>query len=72
MAEAPKVRNHRVQGINELDEDMQYMLPATNDKDIDLSMLTVVLASSEQVGVCWRCQRVGCVPRHNGTYIEYR
>eukprot|EP00983_Pelagomonas_calceolata_P106782 1159272-Pelagomonas_calceolata.AAC.6 len=50
VAEAPKIRTNKVQGIVELDEDMQYMLPAAGDKDIDLSMLTAVLASSEQVG----------------------
>eukprot|EP00200_Dunaliella_tertiolecta_P006187 CAMPEP_0202345828 /NCGR_PEP_ID=MMETSP1126-20121109/4893_1 /ASSEMBLY_ACC=CAM_ASM_000457 /TAXON_ID=3047 /ORGANISM="Dunaliella tertiolecta, Strain CCMP1320" /LENGTH=308 /DNA_ID=CAMNT_0048937175 /DNA_START=2191 /DNA_END=3117 /DNA_ORIENTATION=+ len=49
VAEAPKIRTNKVQGIVELDEDMQYMLPAAGDKDIDLSMLTAVLASSEQV-----------------------
>lgn len=49
MAEAPKVRTNKVQGIMELDEDMQYMLPAAGDRDIDLSMLTAVLASAEQV-----------------------
>lgn len=49
VAEAPKVRSNKVQGISELDEDMQFRLPSTDDRDIDLSMLTTVLCSSEQV-----------------------
>lgn len=49
VAEAPKVRINKVQGIDELDEDMQFRLPTMDDRDIDLSMLTSVLCSSEQV-----------------------
>ena len=50
VAEAPKVRNNRVQDIAELDEDMHFRLPSNEDRDIDLSLLTGVLCSSEQVG----------------------
>ena len=50
MAKAPKVRTNRVQGISELEEETQYRLPTTDDRDIDLSVLTTVLCSSEQVG----------------------
>lgn len=49
MAEAPKVRLNKVQDIAELDEDVQFRLPTTEDRDIDLSLLTAVLCSSEQV-----------------------
>eukprot|EP00199_Chlamydomonas_sp_CCMP681_P005847 CAMPEP_0119103696 /NCGR_PEP_ID=MMETSP1180-20130426/2082_1 /TAXON_ID=3052 ORGANISM="Chlamydomonas cf sp, Strain CCMP681" /NCGR_SAMPLE_ID=MMETSP1180 /ASSEMBLY_ACC=CAM_ASM_000741 /LENGTH=242 /DNA_ID=CAMNT_0007088265 /DNA_START=21 /DNA_END=749 /DNA_ORIENTATION=- len=49
VASAPKVRSNRVQGMEELDEDQQYRLPPTGDRDIDLSILTAVLCSSEQV-----------------------
>mmetsp|Transcript_24236 Transcript_24236/g.52967 ORF Transcript_24236/g.52967 Transcript_24236/m.52967 type:complete len:260 (-) Transcript_24236:603-1382(-) len=49
VAEAPKVRSNKVQGMEELDEDMQFRLPSTDDRDIDLSLLTAVLCSSEQV-----------------------
>ncbi|GFR43160.1 hypothetical protein Agub_g4209 [Astrephomene gubernaculifera] len=49
VAEAPKVRTNKVQGMDELEEDMHYKLPATDDRDIDLSLLTAVLCSSEQV-----------------------
>jgi len=49
VAEAPKVRSNKVQGIDELNEDTQFNLPNTDDRDIDLSMLTTVLCSSEQV-----------------------
>jgi intraflagellar transport protein 43 len=49
VAAAPKVRTNKVQGMTELDEDMQYRLPNTDDRDIDLSLLTTVLCSSEQV-----------------------
>ncbi len=38
-----------MQDISELDEDMQFHLPTTDDRDIDLSLLTAVLCSSEQV-----------------------
>ena len=37
------MRTNKVQGIMELDEDMQFLLPAAGDKDVDLSMLTAVL-----------------------------
>lgn len=50
VAEAPKVRTNKVQGMEELEEDMHYKLPAMDDRDIDLSLLTAVLCSSEQVG----------------------
>ncbi|PNH05826.1 Intraflagellar transport protein 43 [Tetrabaena socialis] len=49
VAEAPKVRTNKVQGMEELEEDMHYKLPAMDDRDIDLSLLTAVLCSSEQV-----------------------
>ncbi|MEW5306386.1 MAG: hypothetical protein WDW36_008854 [Sanguina aurantia] len=49
VAEAPRVRLNKVQDIAELDEDVQFRLPTTEDKDIDLSLLTAVLCSSEQV-----------------------
>nr|BCL66256.1 hypothetical protein [Volvox reticuliferus] len=49
VAEAPKVRTNKVQGMEELEEDMHYKLPAMDDRDIDLSLLTGVLCSSEQV-----------------------
>ncbi|EFJ40955.1 hypothetical protein VOLCADRAFT_107874 [Volvox carteri f. nagariensis] len=49
VAEAPKVRTNKVQGIEELEEDMHFKLPAMDDRDIDLSLLTGVLCSSEQV-----------------------
>lgn len=49
VAEAPKVRLNKVQDIAELDEDVQFRLPTTEDRDIDLSLLTAVLCSSEQV-----------------------
>ncbi|KAG2437643.1 hypothetical protein HYH02_011282 [Chlamydomonas schloesseri] len=49
VAEAPKVRTNKVQGMDELEEDMHYKLPAMDDRDIDLSLLTAVLCSSEQV-----------------------
>jgi hypothetical protein len=51
VAEAPKVRSNKVQGIHELDDDQQYRLPSTQDNDIDLSILTRVLCSSEQVSL---------------------
>eukprot|EP00955_Chlamydomonas_euryale_P020746 219851-Chlamydomonas_euryale.AAC.1 len=50
VASAPKVRNNRVQNLGDLDEDMQYRLPATEDREVDLSLLTAFLCSSEQVG----------------------
>jgi intraflagellar transport protein 43 len=43
------VRSNKVQDIHELDEDMQYRLPAIDDREVDLSLLTAVLCSSEQV-----------------------
>ncbi|KXZ49353.1 hypothetical protein GPECTOR_22g947 [Gonium pectorale] len=49
VAEAPKVRINKVQGMDELEEDMHFKLPAMDDRDIDLSLLTAVLCSSEQV-----------------------
>ena len=49
VAEAPKVRSNKVQDITELDEDMHFRLPSNEDRDIDLSLLTAVLCSSEQV-----------------------
>lgn len=49
VAEAPKVRINKVQNITDLDEDMQFRLPSTDDRDIDLSILTSFLCSSEQV-----------------------
>jgi hypothetical protein len=51
VAEAPKVRTNKVQGMEELEEDMHFKLPAMDDRDIDLSLLTGVLCSSEQVGL---------------------
>lgn len=50
VAEAPKVRTNKVQGMEELEEEAHYKLPAMDDRDIDLSLLTAVLCSSEQVG----------------------
>ncbi len=44
------MRTNKVQGMEELEEDMHYKLPAMDDRDIDLSLLTAVLCSSEQVG----------------------
>ncbi|KAG1681326.1 hypothetical protein FOA52_007372 [Chlamydomonas sp. UWO 241] len=49
IAAAPKVRNNKVQNLANLDEDMQFRLPATEDREIDLSLLTAFLCSSEQV-----------------------
>mmetsp|Transcript_9488 Transcript_9488/g.27124 ORF Transcript_9488/g.27124 Transcript_9488/m.27124 type:complete len:236 (-) Transcript_9488:263-970(-) len=49
VAEAPRARNNRMQTMAELDNDQQYNLPSNSDIDIDLSLLTVVLCSSEQV-----------------------
>lgn len=49
VAEAPKVRVQKVQGMDQLEEDMHFKLPSTDDRDIDLSLLTAVLCSSEQV-----------------------
>lgn len=49
VAEAPKLRINKVQNITDLDEDMQFRLPAMEDRDIDLSILTGFLCSSEQV-----------------------
>ena len=57
VAEAPKVRSNKVQDITELDEDMHFRLPSNEDRDIDLSLLTAVLCSSEQV----RAERRGGV-----------
>lgn len=61
------MRTNKVQAIGELDGDMHYTLPATEDKDIDLSMLTAVLCSAEQVGA------LGCAagePRLRGSRRE--
>lgn len=49
VADAPKVRSNRVQDIAELEGDMQFRLPSNDDRDIDLSLLTACLCSSEQV-----------------------
>lgn len=49
VAEAPKVRSNKVQDIAELEDDEMFRLPASEDRDIDLSLLTAVLCSSEQV-----------------------
>lgn len=51
------MRSNKVQGIAELEEGAAFRLPASqHDKDVDLSMLTSVLCSSEQasgfVSVC--------------------
>ena len=43
------MRINKVQNITDLDEDMQFRLPAMEDRDIDLSILTGFLCSSEQV-----------------------
>ena len=57
------MRVNKVQGMNELEEDMQYRLPSNDDRDVDLSLLTAVLCSSEQVcgvgGGGGRCVRGG-------------
>lgn len=44
------MRTNKVQGMEELEEEAHYKLPAMDDRDIDLSLLTAVLCSSEQVG----------------------
>ncbi|GIL46243.1 hypothetical protein Vafri_3271 [Volvox africanus] len=49
VAEAPKVQTNKVQRMEELEEEMHYKLPAMDDRDIDLSLLTGVLCSLEQV-----------------------
>nr|ADI46944.1 MOT41m [Volvox carteri f. nagariensis] len=49
VAAAPKIRTNKVQGMEELEEDMHFKLPAMDDRDIDLSLLTGVLCSSDQV-----------------------
>ena len=49
MAEAPKVRSNKVQDIAELEDDEMFRLPVSEDRDIDLSLLTAILCSSEQV-----------------------
>lgn len=49
VADAPKVRTNKVQNITDLDEDMHYRLPSNEDREIDLSLLTTFLCSSEQV-----------------------
>lgn len=49
VADAPKVRTNKVQNITDLDEDMHYRLPNNEDREIDLSLLTTFLCSSEQV-----------------------
>ena len=51
------MRSNKVQDITELDEDMHFRLPSNEDRDIDLSLLTAVLCSSEQV----RAERRGGV-----------
>jgi hypothetical protein len=43
------VRTNKVQNITDLDEDMHYRLPNNEDREIDLSLLTTYLCSSEQV-----------------------
>mmetsp|Transcript_17398 Transcript_17398/g.41591 ORF Transcript_17398/g.41591 Transcript_17398/m.41591 type:complete len:240 (-) Transcript_17398:64-783(-) len=48
VAEAPRARN-KMQTMQELDDDQQYNLPSNPDADIDLSLLTSVLCSAEQV-----------------------
>ncbi|KAJ9523267.1 hypothetical protein QJQ45_024052 [Haematococcus lacustris] len=49
VAEAPRVRTNKVQGIEELEEEGHFNLPGNTDRDVDLTMLTSVLCSSEQV-----------------------
>mmetsp|Transcript_27831 Transcript_27831/g.71664 ORF Transcript_27831/g.71664 Transcript_27831/m.71664 type:complete len:158 (+) Transcript_27831:677-1150(+) len=49
VAEPPRALNNRMQTMDELDNDQQYNLPSNPDLDIDLSLLTTVLCSSEQV-----------------------
>lgn len=43
VAEAPKVRNNRVQGLAELDSAVPYQLPTTSEEGIDLTLLQSVL-----------------------------
>lgn len=52
VAEPPRALNNRMQTMDELDNDQQYNLPSNPDLDIDLSLLTTVLCSSEQVRHC--------------------
>jgi len=49
VAEAPRARNNRMQTMAELDSDQQFNLPSNTDNEVDLSLLTMVLCSSEQV-----------------------
>jgi len=49
VAEAPRARNNRMQTMAELDNDQQFNLPSNTDHEVDLSLLTMVLCSSEQV-----------------------
>lgn len=56
VAEAPRARNNRMQTMAELDNDQQYNLPSNRDVDIDLSLLTSVLCSSEQVDMPMACK----------------
>eukprot|EP00193_Tetraselmis_chui_P016508 CAMPEP_0177783210 /NCGR_PEP_ID=MMETSP0491_2-20121128/18961_1 /TAXON_ID=63592 /ORGANISM="Tetraselmis chuii, Strain PLY429" /LENGTH=224 /DNA_ID=CAMNT_0019303725 /DNA_START=369 /DNA_END=1043 /DNA_ORIENTATION=- len=49
VAEPPRAWNNRMQTMEELNDDQQYNLPSNPDLDIDLSLLTTVLCSSEQV-----------------------
>ena len=49
VAEAPRARNNRMQTMAELDNDQQFNLPSNTDNEVDLSLLTMVLCSSEQV-----------------------
>lgn len=49
VAAAPKVRGNKVQELAELDEELHFKLPKNEDREIDLSLLTSVLCSLEQV-----------------------
>lgn len=50
VAAAPRVRANKIQGLQELEQDAAaHALPRQQDRDIDLSILTSALVSSELV-----------------------
>lgn len=50
VAQAPKSHAPRVQAMSELEQDQGWLPVKSESEDIDLSLLTVCLLPSEQVG----------------------
>eukprot|EP00735_Rhodelphis_limneticus_P012156 TRINITY_DN5358_c0_g1::TRINITY_DN5358_c0_g1_i1::g.24223::m.24223 TRINITY_DN5358_c0_g1::TRINITY_DN5358_c0_g1_i1::g.24223 ORF type:complete len:223 (-),score=67.88,sp/A8HYP5/IFT43_CHLRE/31.60/3e-22,IFT43/PF15305.1/1.3e-26,Herpes_LMP2/PF07415.6/10 TRINITY_DN5358_c0_g1_i1:107-775(-) len=49
VADAPRVRNTRVQSLRELDKDIKFSLPASGEAEIDLTILSAVLTPQEKI-----------------------